>query len=185
MIAMDGLIESAIEALATMQVEEGEPTMSRSLNKVTLIGNLGADPEMRDAGGFRVATLSLATSESWLDGRGERREKTQWHRVICWNTAKGQQLADIAEKYCKKGEKVYIEGKIEYRSWDDKDGQKRYSTEINCRELILLGGRGDEGGEREPRRTAPPPRQTAAAKAPAFEDFPEALEADDDDGLPF
>ncbi len=117
--------------------------MSKSLNKVILIGNLGADPEVRStSNGSRVATLSLATSQQWKGSDGQKQEKTQWHRVICWNGKVGQQLADVAEKYCKKGEKLYIEGEIEYRSYQDKDGQTKYSTEIRCRELILLGGEG-------------------------------------------
>ena len=114
--------------------------MSRSLNKVTLIGNLGNDPEVRSTtGGNRVATFSLATSRSWNDASGTKQEKTEWHRCVVWNT-KSSQLADIVEKYVKKGDKLYVEGRIEYRQWQDKDGQTRYSTEINVRELIMLGG---------------------------------------------
>src|SRR3982751_1150322 len=114
--------------------------MSRSLNKVTLIGNLGNDPEGRSTtGGNRVATFSLATSRSWNDASGTKQEKTEWHRCVVWNT-KSSQLADIVEKYVKKGDKLYVEGRIEYRQWQDKDGQTRYSTEINVRELIMLGG---------------------------------------------
>lgn len=166
--------------------------MSKSLNKVILIGNLGADPEVRStSNGGRVATLSLATSRQWKGADGQRQEKTQWHRVICWNNKVGAQLADVAERYCKKGEKIYIEGEIEYRTWQDKEGQTRYSTEINARELILLGskdGAGEGGGAAwsGARNNAP-----AAAKVPAggkkdesFEDFPDALDAEDDD-LPF
>ena len=119
--------------------------MSRSLNKVTLIGNLGNDPEVRSTtGGNRVATFSLATSRSWNDASGTKQEKTEWHRCVVWNT-KSSQLADIVEKYVKKGDKLYVEGRIEYRQWQDKDGQTRYSTEINVRELIMLGG-GSGGG---------------------------------------
>ena len=120
--------------------------MSRSLNKVTLIGNLGNDPEVRSTtGGNRVATFSLATSRSWNDASGSKQEKTEWHRCVVWNT-KSSQLADIVEKYVKKGDKLYVEGRIEYRQWQDKDGQTRYSTEINVRELIMLGG--GSGGAR-------------------------------------
>ena len=89
-----------------------------------------------------MATLSLATSRQWKNQSGEKQEKTEWHRVILWNN-KGSGLADIAEKYCKKGDKVYVEGSIEYRSWQDREGQTRYTTEITARELILLCGRGD------------------------------------------
>ena len=130
--------------------------MSRSLNKVTLIGNLGNDPEVRSTtGGNRVATFSLATSRTWNDQAGAKQEKTEWHRCVVWNT-KGSQLADIVEKYVKKGDKLYVEGRIEYRQWQDKDNQTRYSTEINVRELIMLGGKGAGGdfggGENMPRR---------------------------------
>ena len=92
-----------------------------------------------------VATLSIATSRQWKNQAGEKQEKTEWHRVVFWNT-KFSTLADIAERYCKKGDKVYVEGSIEYRSWQDREGQTRYTTEINGRELILLSGKGD-GGE--------------------------------------
>jgi single-strand DNA-binding protein len=160
--------------------------VSRSLNKVILIGNLGADPEVRSTStGSRVATLSVATSRQWKNQSGEKQEKTEWHRVILWNN-KGSTLADIAEKYCKKGDKVYIEGSIEYRSWQDREGQTRYTTEITGRELIMLSGRSD-GSE----STYSAPSKVGAAAAAAspkgkesFEDFPEALDAEDDD-LPF
>jgi single-strand DNA-binding protein len=162
--------------------------VSRSLNKVTLIGNLGNDPEIRSTtGGNRVATFSLATSRTWNDASGAKQEKTEWHRCVVWNS-KGSQLADIVEKYVKKGDKLYVEGRIEYRQWQDKDGQTRYTTEINVRELIMLGGgRGAGGGDFDSDGGAR--RSSAArAKAPAggedFEDFPSAL-ADGDDDLPF
>jgi single-strand DNA-binding protein len=160
--------------------------VSRSLNKVILIGNLGADPEVRStSNGSRVATLSVATSRQWKNQSGEKQEKTEWHRVVLWNN-KGSTLADIAEKYCKKGDKVYIEGSIEYRSWQDREGQTRYTTEITARELIMLSGRSDgpESSYSAPSKVA----AGAAAAAPkgkeSFEDFPEALDAEDDD-LPF
>jgi single-strand DNA-binding protein len=159
--------------------------VSRSLNKAILIGNLGADPEVRStSNGSRVATLSVATSRQWKNQAGEKQEKTEWHRVVLWNN-KGFNLADIAERYCKKGDKVYVEGSIEYRSWQDREGQTRYTTEITARELILLSGRG-EGAESS---FSPAGKVgAAAANAPkgkeSFEDFPEALDAEDDD-LPF
>jgi single-strand DNA-binding protein len=166
--------------------------VSRSLNKVTLIGNLGADPELRSTNnGSRVATFSLATSRSWNNPAGDKQEKTEWHRCVVWNT-KGSQLADIVEKYVKKGDKIYVEGRIEYRQWTDKEGQTRYSTEINVRELIMLGGgRGgdshdSEGSPGMSRSRAPAERAKSAAGAPGddFEDFPGALN-DEDDDLPF
>jgi single-strand DNA-binding protein len=167
--------------------------VSRSLNKVTLIGNLGADPEVRStSGGNRVATFSLATSRSWNSVSGEKQEKTEWHRCVVWNS-KSSQLADIVERYLKKGDKVYVEGRIEYRQWQDKDGQTRYSTEINVRELIMLSGRsgGAEGGDGE--ASSPRPRAAAGERSRSagqgagggdFEDFKGSLEEEDDD-LPF
>ena len=166
--------------------------MSRSLNKVTLIGNLGNDPEVRSTtGGNRVATFSLATSRSWNDAAGSKQEKTEWHRCVVWNT-KTSQLADIVEKYVKKGDKLYVEGRIEYRQWQDKDGQTRYSTEINVRELIMLGGKGgggggdyeSESGSRRPAAASAAPKAKAGAGGEDFEDFPNALN-DEDDDLPF
>jgi single-strand DNA-binding protein len=170
--------------------------MSRSLNKVTLIGNLGNDPEVRSTtGGNRVATFSLATSRSWNDAGGQKQEKTEWHRCVVWNT-KNSQLADIVEKYVHKGDKIYVEGRIEYRQWQDKENQTRYSTEINVRELLMLGGAPGSGGGRgssesdgeassgRPRAAAAAAKATGAAGGDDFEDFPGAL-ADEDDDLPF
>jgi single-strand DNA-binding protein len=173
--------------------------VSRSLNKVSLIGNLGNDPEVRSTtGGNRVATFSLATSRSWNDASGARQEKTEWHRCVVWNT-KTSQLADIVERYVKKGDKLYVEGRIEYRQWQDKDGQTRYSTEINVRELIMLTSRSQSaagaGADFEgapdgayPRRGRQPAAAERAKATTAggeeFEDFPGAL-ADEDDDLPF
>jgi single-strand DNA-binding protein len=163
--------------------------VSRSLNKVILIGNLGADPEVRStANGSRVATLSLATSRQWKNQSGEKQEKTEWHRVILWNN-KGSALADLAEKYCKKGDKLYVEGSIEYRSWQDREGQTRYTTEITAREVILLSGRSGDGAEfSAPSRVGAAAASSGSAGAAkgkeGFEDFPEALDAEDDD-LPF
>ena len=162
--------------------------MSRSLNKVTLIGNLGADPEVRStSGGNRVATFSLATSRSWNSPSGEKQEKTEWHRCVVWNS-KASTLADIVERYLKKGDKVYVEGRIEYRQWQDKEGQTRYSTEINVRELIMLSGRSGGGeadaAEGSTRRPAAAAKGAAGATSGDFEDFRGALEEEDDD-LPF
>jgi single-strand DNA-binding protein len=164
--------------------------VSRSLNKVTLIGNLGNDPEVRSTtGGNRVATFSLATSRSWNDQSGAKQEKTEWHKCVAWNS-KGQQLADVVEKYVHKGDKLYVEGRIEYRQWTDKEGQTRYTTEINVRELIMLGGgRGGGGGDADGASRSAGAKGKAAATAGAaaggdFQDFPEALN-DEDDDLPF
>ena len=176
--------------------------MSRSLNKIMLIGNLGADPEVRStSNGSRVATLSLATSRQWTTQAGEKQEKTEWHRCVVWN-AKGSGLADVVEKYLKKGDRVYVEGRIEYRTWQDKEGQKRYTTEINVRDLVMLSGRGDAGagGEFGRRASAAAGKAgpasseagqaggggagAAQGKEESFEDFPEALDEEDDD-LPF
>jgi single-strand DNA-binding protein len=167
--------------------------MSRSLNKVMLMGNLGNDPEVRSTpGGGRVASFSLATSRTWNDQSGTKQEKTEWHKCIAWNQGT-QKLADVVEQYCKKGKPVYVEGTIEYRQWQDKEGQTRYSTEIRVRELILLGGgRGEGDGEgmssapRPARAASPAGKPAAAGKAGGeeFSDFPGALE-DEEDDLPF
>lgn len=161
--------------------------MSRSLNKVMLIGNLGADPEVRStSNGTRVATLSLATSRAWTSQAGERQEKTEWHRVVLWNN-RGGQLADVAEKYLKKGDRLYVEGRIEYRTWEDREGKTRYSTEVIGREILMLGGsRGGGGGADEPESSARVPAGKTAgdAQAGSYDDFPEALDEEDDD-LPF
>jgi len=124
--------------------------MAGSVNKVILVGNLGKDPEVRRmTSGDPVVNLSIATSESWRDkASGERKEKTEWHRVVIFN----KNLADVAEKYLKKGAKVYVEGQLQTRKWTDKDGAEKYSTEVvlqNFRgELTMLDGRsgGGEGG---------------------------------------
>ncbi len=165
--------------------------MSRSLNKAILIGNVGSDPEIRSVGtGGRVAQFSLATGRVWTDQAGAKQEKTEWHRCVVWNN-RTSTLADVVEKYVKKGERVYVEGEIEYRQWQDKDGQTRYTTEIKVRELMLLGGRAGGGDDMEgaaPRRAAAParakPAGTPAAGGDDFTDFPGALE-DGDDDLPF
>jgi single-strand DNA-binding protein len=161
---------------------------TKSLNKIMLIGNLGSDPEVRSTtGGNRVATFSLATSRVWSGQNGERQEKTEWHRCVAWNV-KGSGLADIVERYVKKGDRLYVEGRIEYRQWQDKDGQTRYSTEVNVRDLIMLGGRGGGGGADMTGDEGAPSRARQGAKVPAasddFQDFPGALEEEDDD-LPF
>jgi single-strand DNA-binding protein len=113
--------------------------MARSLNKVMLIGNLGKDPELRyTTGGVAVATFSLATNESWKDQDGNQQERTEWHNIVAW-----RKLAEISGEYLKKGRKVYIEGRIQTRSYDDRNtGAKRYITEIVADNLLLLDPRG-------------------------------------------
>ena len=122
--------------------------MAGSVNKVILVGNLGRDPETRRmTSGDPVVNLSIATSESWRDkASGERKEKTEWHRVVIFNP----NLADVAEKYLRKGSKVYLEGQLATRKWTDKDGAEKYSTEIVLNrfrgELVLLDARGEGAG---------------------------------------
>jgi len=122
--------------------------MAGSVNKVILVGNLGRDPEVRSTqDGSKIVQLSLATSESWKDrATGERRERTEWHRVVIFN----ERLADVAEKYLRKGSKLYVEGQLQTRKWQDKEGLDRYTTEIVLGkfrgELTMLDGRASEGG---------------------------------------
>lgn len=122
--------------------------MAGSVNKVILIGNLGRDPEVRSMqDGNKIVQLSVATSEQWKDrNSGERKERTEWHRVVIFN----DRLADVAEKYLRKGSKVYLEGQLQTRKWTDKEGQDRYTTEVVLGrfrgELTMLDGRGDGGG---------------------------------------
>lgn len=162
--------------------------MSRSLNKVMLIGNLGSDPEIRTtSNGSKVATLSLATGRQWSSPSGEKQEKTEWHRCVVWNT-KFSTLADVVEKYCKKGDRLYVEGRIDYGQYKDKEGQTRYTTEINVRELLMLGGgaggRGADFDSDSDSRSKAPARSGGRANENTFDDFPAALE-DQDDDLPF
>lgn len=161
--------------------------MSRSLNKAMIIGNLGADPEVRVVGsGTKVAEFSVATSRQWTDRSGQQQEKTEWHRIIAWGYSPDKDgLAGVAERFLKKGDRVYVEGSIEYRSYDDKEGQTRYVTEIRAAEMIMLGGReggagsSDSGGRRSAR-----PAAAAASRGGDYDDF-EAPALDEDDDLPF
>lgn len=128
--------------------------MARSVNKVILIGNLGKDPEVKyTPTGTPVAKFSLATNESYKDKAGQWQERTEWHNIVAW-----QRLAEIVGEYVKKGSKLYIEGRIQTSSWDDKQtGEKKYRTEIVANELVLLSGRGEadtEGGSRSYSRSA-------------------------------
>lgn len=121
--------------------------MAGSVNKVILVGNLGRDPEVRTMqNGGKVVNLSIATSERWNDRDGNRQEKTEWHRVVVFN----ERLADVAEKYLRKGAKVYLEGQLQTRKWTDQSGQDRYSTEVVLQryrgELTMLDSRGEGGG---------------------------------------
>lgn len=112
-----------------------------SVNKVILVGNLGKDPELRyTPSGVAVVTFSLATSERYKDREGNRQEKTEWHNIVAW-----RQLAEICGKFLHKGKQVYIEGKIQTRSYDDRDGNKRYTTEIVADQMQMLGSRDDQG----------------------------------------
>ena len=117
--------------------------MAGSVNKVILVGNLGADPEIRRTqDGRPIANFSIATSESWRDkNTGERRERTEWHRVVCFNEG----LCKVIEQYVKKGSKVYVEGQLQTRKWQDQSGQDRYTTEIVANEMQMLGGRAGAG----------------------------------------
>ncbi|MTH95467.1 single-stranded DNA-binding protein [Roseibium sp. RKSG952] len=123
--------------------------MAGSVNKVILIGNLGADPEIRNTqDGRPIVNLRIATSESWKDrNTGERRERTEWHRVVVFNEA----IAKVCENYLRKGAKVYIEGQLQTRKWQNQQGQDQYSTEIVLQgfnsTLTMLGGRGEGGGQ--------------------------------------
>ena len=122
-----------------------------SVNKVILVGNLGRDAELRyTPGGAAVATLNLATTEVWNDKGGQRQEKTEWHRVVLW----GKQ-AESLQEYLTKGKQIYVEGRLQTRQWDDKDGNKRYTTEIKADRITLLGGGsggGRSGGMERPER---------------------------------
>ena len=161
--------------------------MAGSVNKVILVGNLGKDPEVRHTqDGKPIVNLSIATSESWRDkSSGERKEKTEWHRVVIFNEG----LAKVAEQYLKKGSTVYIEGQLQTRKWTDKDGAEKYSTEVVLQGfnsvLTMVGGRpgggdsayaggGDEFGQSSPMER---PRTTAAK--------PQSFTRDLDDEVPF
>ncbi|MGF1644065.1 MAG: single-stranded DNA-binding protein [Thiotrichales bacterium] len=169
--------------------------MARGINKVILVGNLGADPEVRQmpTSGGVVANLRIATSESWRDRTtGEAQERTEWHRVVMYN-----RLAEVARDYLRKGQQVYIEGKLTTRKWQDQSGQDRYTTEIVGNEMQMLGGRAGAGGGGMPsgggddydsapmydppqRSSNPPPAQAPrkpAAREPMADDF--------DDDIPF
>ncbi|MGD8783808.1 MAG: single-stranded DNA-binding protein [Thioalkalispiraceae bacterium] len=150
--------------------------MARGINKVILVGNLGKDPEVRYmANGQAVANVSIATSESWKDkNTGEQQEKTEWHRVVFF-----RRLAEIAGEYLKKGSKVYVEGKLQTRKWQDNQGQDRYTTEIIANEMQMLDSRGAAAGSNNNvASNEPPPYQEN--QAPQM-----ATAGDFDDDIPF
>ena len=140
-----------------------------SLNRVMLIGNLGRDPEVRYTGsGAAVANFTLATNEVWTNKKGEREEKTEWHRIVAFG-----KLGEICEQYLGKGKQIYIEGKLQTRSWEDKEGTKRSTTEIVANNMMMLGRAGDvhqvsSGGSSRPTPSADPP----APMAPEEDDIP-------------
>lgn len=158
------------------------------VNKVILIGNLGADPEIKYTaqGNVPVANLRVATSERWQDkSSGEWQEKTEWHRVVAWRA-----LADRAQRFLRKGKQVYVEGRLETRKWQDRDGNDRYTTEIVARQLMILGRREEgEGGTPAPGRAAQEYSGAAGAAAGAADNFnPPPMDPSgpiEDDDLPF
>lgn len=137
----------------------------KSLNKVTLIGNLGKDPELRYTNsGVPVATFSVATNETWKDQEGNVQERTEWHNIVAW-----QKLAEICGEWLKKGSKVYIEGRLQTRSWDDKNtGQKRYMTEIVANDMIMLDPKGSAVGK----TAESPPAVAEKTAGPEKDDLP-------------
>jgi single-strand DNA-binding protein len=134
--------------------------MGKSINKVILVGRLGRDPELKyTASGVPFCRFSMATDESWNDkGSGERQERTEWHNIVAWD-----RLAEICNQYLTKGKLVYIEGSLQTREWDDQDGNKRKTTEIRARDMVLLGGSGENTGSGQRRSAA---ADAAGAGAP-------------------
>ena len=158
--------------------------MAKSVNKVILVGNLGKDPEVKfTPSGTPVAKFSLATNESFKDKSGQWQERTEWHNIVAW-----QRLAEIVGEYVKKGSKVYIEGRLQTSSWDDKEtGQKKYKTEIIANDLVLLGGRGEgdsEGGGRPYSRGAAAGGGNLDQSQPHHEEPTHATQIQDED-IPF
>ena len=149
--------------------------MARGLNKVMLIGNLGADPEIRYTGsGSAVANVSLATAESWRDREsGEQQERTEWHRVVFFS-----RLAEIVSEYLRKGSQIYVEGRIQTRKWQDRDGNDRYTTEIVASNMQMLDSRGGADA------MAQPPEASQSARAPQAAPKADAT-AEFDDDIPF
>ncbi|HWL63404.1 MAG TPA: single-stranded DNA-binding protein [Steroidobacteraceae bacterium] len=154
--------------------------MARGINKVILVGNLGQDPETRTTpGGTTVTNIRIATTDSWTDkASGEKKESTEWHSVVLWS-----RLGEIAAEYLRKGSQVYIEGRLQTRKWQDKQGNDRYTTEIVASDMQMLGGRGGGAGgaPQETRDTREPSSRGSAGMAPAGGGS--AAEFDDD--IPF
>lgn len=154
--------------------------MARGVNKVILVGNLGRDPEVRySPNGQAVANVTIATSESWKDKTsGEKQERTEWHRIVFFG-----RLAEIAGEYLKKGAQIYVEGRLQTRKWQDKDGHDRYTTEIVASEMQMLGSRGGAGMPSEPAMESAPagPSSGSGARSGAKA----AAGADFDDDIPF
>jgi single-strand DNA-binding protein len=164
------------------RVPQQGSTMARGVNKVILVGNLGQDPESRTTpGGTTVTNVRIATTESWTDKQsGEKKEQTEWHTVVMWN-----KLGEIAAEYLRKGSQVYIEGRLQTRKWQDKEGKDRYSTEVVASDMQMLGSRGGGGGgaaqeTRDSREASGGGRASPAAAAPAA-----GAGADFDDDIPF
>ena len=149
--------------------------MARSINKVILVGNLGQDPELRyTPGGTAVCNMRLATNEVYRDADGNMVERTEWHNLV-----DGGRLAEICNQYLRKGSKVYVEGSLQTRSWEDRDGNTRYTTEIKIREMVMLDPRSDAAPEPEATVTARAQRQAAAPRQTfAPEPEPEAFDED-------
>ena len=159
--------------------------MAKGLNKVMLIGHLGNDPERREtASGQTVVNFTLATNENFKDSAGNLQERTEWHRIVVWG-----RLADICSQYLKKGRQVYLEGRLQTRSWDDaKSGEKKYATEIVCTDMQMLGGQrdqgGNEGGSSEYEQTRRYPKDTSGNNYTQSDTGIGMIENDKDD-LPF
>ena len=149
---------------------------SRSVNKVILIGNLGGDPELRHTvSNIPVVNFTVATNENWVNKDGVREERTEWHRVVAW-----RRLAEICHEYLRKGTQVYIEGKLQTRSWEDQNGQKRFMTEIVADEMVILGQRGGEAGTPQSGENT---SSKESAESSDYGEFQPPAEGDDD--LPF
>jgi single-strand DNA-binding protein len=151
--------------------KKGGKDMANGLNKVILIGNLGRDPEVRyTPGGLAVANFSMATSETWTNKEGEKETRTEWHRIVAWG-----KLGEICGEYLSKGKQVYIEGRIQTREWEDKEGNKRYTTEIIALQMLMLGSR--ESAD-EPRTSPSSDMETSNLPGPP-------ISKTKDDDIPF